>query len=118
MPSALFTTLVKTITIPLGADASEIMQGEFTTGDAESISFLTPLDAVPAGYGIEVYGQEQATEDDTPYLLVDSQGLPIRLGIPGTAVTIQAPCWPSWRIKADAAVATDVSFHVFKTHRM
>lgn len=113
----LFTTKVRNLTIPEGSQYSDVVQGEFETQDAETITLIAPADmdnAIP--FQIQVSGNPLATSEDSFSDLEDQNGTPILAPPSGKAREYVKPAWPSWRIKAGAAVVAETTFQVHKTH--
>lgn len=116
--SSQFTTKVCDLLIPIGANAvTPVVQGDFTTQDAETITIFTPSNADPVPFHIQLAPSGTALDSDDFYDLRDENGDLVLLGAAGEAKEFHFPAWPSWRIKAGSPVSRDTVFPVFKSHR-
>lgn len=113
----IFTTKVRDLVIPIGENVcSPIVQGDFETGDAQSISIITPVNADQGTFYIEIAEKGDAESTDDFFPLEDNNGNFILAPSPGRAKEYQLPSWPSWRIRAAAAVSIETTFKIMKSH--
>lgn len=117
MTATRYVTKVRDLIILAGDQYSAIVQGEFETMDAESIIMDADADndnATP--FQIQICSNLRATVSDAFGSLEDQSGNPILAPSAGKVREFIYPAWPSWRIKAGAAVAKESKFRISKSH--